>query len=170
MDFDRIEKLLAKYWECETTLQEEEELRKFFNTAEVPKHLAEYAPLFQYYSSEKQKESLDSSFDEAVLRKIGESTPKRGKVVTMFYDISKIAAAILVIAVATYFIQQEYNDKKEEMPYLTDTIEDPQKAFEETKKALQMISANFNKGRKQAQKVAVFNEAKEKAQNIEKEL
>ena len=54
MDFNRIEELLAKYWECDTSLQEEEELKKFFNSQEVPEHLMAYKSLFIYYEEEKK--------------------------------------------------------------------------------------------------------------------
>ena len=36
MDLDRIEKLLAKYWECETSVEEEGELKQFFSGDNVP--------------------------------------------------------------------------------------------------------------------------------------
>lgn len=175
MDFNRIEELLAKYWECDTTLQEEEELKKFFNGPDVPEHLLAYKSLFVYYHEEKKNGQLDDLFDEEVLKRIEEvkngSEEKKGKVVSLFYNIAKVAAVVLVVVTAGYFVKQEYVDKKQEVdPYLTDTFEDPQKAFEETKKALQMISANFKKGREQARKVSVFHEAQEKAKDIDKEL
>jgi len=175
MDFDNIERLLAKYWECETSLEEEAALREFFNGPDVPDHLASYKPLFKYYEEEKKDGKLDDLFDQQVLEKISEvkneAKPKKGKVVKMFYDISRVAAVILVVVVAGYFIKQEYSEKEEEMkPYLTDTFDDPQAAFEETKRALQMISANFKRGREEARKVSVFNDAQQKAKDVEKEL
>ncbi|MTI19554.1 hypothetical protein E1176_00825, partial [Fulvivirga sp. RKSG066] len=168
MDFERIEQLLAKYWECETSLVEEKELRKFFSEEEVPDHLMPYKSLFVYYEQERQDGQLDEVFDKSVLNKISSlqesGAPKKGKVVRLFYDISRVAAVVLVVVTAGYFVKQEYMDKKEEVqPYLTDTFEDPQAAFEETKKAFKMISANFNKGRQEARKVGVFNDAQEKA-------
>lgn len=173
MDFDRIERLLAKYWECETTLDEEKELKKFFNSPNVPEHLSGYTSLFQYYEHEKNHGQLDNLFDQEVIERIEglQEKPKKGKVAKLFYDVARAAAVVLVLITAGYFIKQEVVDTKENVqPYITDTFDDPQAAFEETKRALQMISANFKRGRKEARKVGVFNDAQQKAKDIDTEL
>ncbi|MDX1628995.1 MAG: hypothetical protein R3345_09875, partial [Fulvivirga sp.] len=96
---------------------------------------------------------------------------KRGKVLKLFYEVGRVAAVILIVIVAGYFVKEEYYEKEDEVkPYLTDTFEDPQAAFEETKRALKIISANFKKGREEARKISVFHEAQEKAKNIDKDL
>ena len=46
MDYKYIEQLLERYWEGETTLQEESILRTFFSQPEVPENLRKYQPLF----------------------------------------------------------------------------------------------------------------------------
>lgn len=53
-----IEELLEKYFEGETTCAEEQELRHFFSTENVPEHLNCYRPLFLCLATEcrKQKE------------------------------------------------------------------------------------------------------------------
>lgn len=42
----KIDDLLEKYFEGETTCEEEQQLRRFFATGDVPEHLAIYRPLF----------------------------------------------------------------------------------------------------------------------------
>jgi hypothetical protein len=46
-------------------------------------------------------------------------------------------------------------------PEVVDTYSDPKLAFEETKKALLLISQSFGKAEKQARKINMFNEAQE---------
>lgn len=173
MDLDRIEQLLAKYWDCETTLEEEKELKEFFNSEGVPPKWQAIAPLFRYYADEKKNGKLDGLFDEQVLAQIeakqGSASPGgEGKVVRWFYDMAKVAAVALILITAGYFVREEYINKKDKMdPYIADTFEDPKEAFEETKKALMLISKNFNKGRKEVQRVGVFNEAQEKIKETE---
>ena len=167
MELAKIEELLAKYWECETSLEEEEELKKFFNGEEVPEKWLHIKPLFQYYTEEKATGVLGDSFDEQLLVQLHEEKHKylkpKGKVIPMFRNIARVAAVALIVITAGYFVKEEYQQKKNEFdPYLTDTFEDPNEAFEETKKALQMISKNFNKGRKEVRKLSTFNEAQEK--------
>ena len=53
MDSSHIEQLLEKYWKCESSLEEEQELRDFFKEAVVPESLRETAELFRYFESEK---------------------------------------------------------------------------------------------------------------------
>ena len=46
MDYAMINELLNKYWLCETSLEEERELRRFFASEEVPEHLLAYKAWF----------------------------------------------------------------------------------------------------------------------------
>ena len=46
MDYKYIEQLLERYWNCETSLEEEQILRSFFRQKEVPAHLLRYKQLF----------------------------------------------------------------------------------------------------------------------------
>ena len=49
-----IEELLNKYFEGETSCEEERELRHFFTQGIVPEHLKEYSPLFAFLEQRKQ--------------------------------------------------------------------------------------------------------------------
>lgn len=174
MDLGRVEQLLAKYWECNTSQEEEHELREFFNSGSVPDHLQSVAALFQYYVHEKEGNQLDSLFDKQILAQLKqqgngvERSDLKGRIVSMFTNVAKVAAVILILATAAYFVREEYMTKRPQLdPYITDTFDDPQEAFEETKKALLLISKNFNKGRREAQKVGVFNEAQQKIKDTE---
>lgn len=55
MEWDKLEKLLARYDEGETSLAEEQELREYFSTNEVPEELYAYKLMFAYVSREKKK-------------------------------------------------------------------------------------------------------------------
>ena len=46
MDYKYIEQLLQRYWECQTTLEEEAILRTFFRQEDVPASLLPYRQLF----------------------------------------------------------------------------------------------------------------------------
>ncbi|UII24424.1 hypothetical protein LVD15_13945 [Fulvivirga maritima] len=168
MDLDRIEHLLAKYWECETSLEEEDELKEFFTHQPVPEHLKSVASLFQYYEAEGEKDELGAEFDELILAELENKKSGKGKVIKWVNDALKVAAVLVILATAGYFMQKEYQDKKENLePYVTGTFEDPEKAFEETKKALMLISKNMNVGKKQVEKVGVLHEAQKKVKETE---
>ena len=44
MELNKIEQLLNKYLEGETSLTEEQTLQEFFNSSQVPSHLLSYQP------------------------------------------------------------------------------------------------------------------------------
>jgi hypothetical protein len=46
MDSNRIELLLKKYWGCETSLEEEKQLRDYFQGNDIPDQWKETASLF----------------------------------------------------------------------------------------------------------------------------
>jgi len=52
-----IKLLLDKYFEGDTSLWEEQRLRDYFSSKTVDKELVEYAPLFQYFKTERAEKS-----------------------------------------------------------------------------------------------------------------
>lgn len=160
MDSERINELLEKYWNCETTLEEEQELQKYFRGA-VLESLKDTASLFRYFEEEKNKEVIGSSFDRDVIAKVkANDTPIR----SLLYNSVRIAAGIAVLVMAVWLVRLEI--RKSAPADMADTYDDPKMAFEETKKALMMISRSFNTAEEQAKKINLFNEAQ---QDIKKE-
>ncbi len=162
MDSKEIGRLLEKYWNCETSLEEEQLLRNYFNGPDVAEPLKEAAELFRFFEQERRR-SLDADFDLNI-----EKTVKKGdrqaKVVSMvrWVQIARIAAGVLVVAAAGYFVKNEVDKKNE------GNITDPKVALEETKKALMLISKSFGKARDGAGKINLFNEAEEKISGKDK--
>lgn len=171
MDYKRIEQLLDKYWECETSIDEENELREFFSHQEVPDQWKETALLFQYFNEECKQKSLGMDFDESVLHTINNppSAAKQGKLVQLFNRYARVAAVLLIL-VAVSFVVTRTLQKQQQKVVLADTYESPEDAFEETKKALLMISKNIGKGKEQAMKLTKFSKAEEKIKNNDSEL
>jgi len=161
MDSNRINELLSKYWNCETSLEEEAELREHFKSGNISDELKETAPLFQYFEENKKKSLSDISFDGQVMEKI-HAPAKKGRVASLVYNSMRIAAGLAVVLAATWFIR---NEIRSTTPQATvDTYDDPKVAFEETKKALMMISKSFGTAEEQAKKINMFNEAQEEIQ------
>jgi hypothetical protein len=169
MDSRQLDELLQKYWNAETSLEEEQQLREFFAREPVParlpdgqENLKETASLFRYFEMQKQVGMHDAHFDSELKKKLR----KEGKVISIsMTQVARIAAGLLVVVAATFFIRQEIKKAYPDEP--EDTYTDPKVAFEETKKALRMISKSFNKAQKQASKINILNEATEKIQHPE---
>lgn len=152
MDYNQLETLIKKYWDCETSLEEEERLREWFRTHEVPERFKETASLFSYFDEQKQK-ATDKQFEARVIKKL----ESKGKTVNLWQTSLKIAAGIAVVAAAIFFVQQEFKEK-----HNLAEINDPEKALEETKKALMMISKGFSVAEENTKKINVLNEAEDK--------
>lgn len=119
MELVNIEKLLEKYFEAETTVAEEKQLKAYFSSQNVAPHLEQYAGLFNYFTKAKE-EQLDKNIP---------LKPKKKSVLKWF----NVAAVVLF---ASYFGYNQYMDYKR------------QQLFEETKEALFFVSQNLNNGTK----------------------
>lgn len=160
MDFNNMEELLKKYWNCETTLEEEKQLREFFGGNNIPDQWKDTAALFQYFEETKKKSLNDLAFEGQVMRKV--NGPKQGMLVKLVYNAMRIAAGLAVVIAATWFIRKEVRETAPQA--VVDTYDDPKMAFEETKKALLMISKSFGTAEEQTRKIKMFNEAQEEIQ------
>lgn len=97
MDYKYIEQLLERYFQCETTLKEEEILRSFFSQEDVPVWLTKYQTLFTY---EAQKEQLlDEDFDERILTMIEQGEPVKARVVTLTQRFMPLFKAVAIVAI-----------------------------------------------------------------------
>ena len=96
MDYKYIEQLLERYWEGETTLQEEAILRAFFSQDDVPAHLMKYKSLFD---CGLQEETLGDDFDARILDSIGEETELKAKIVTLASRLKPLFKAAAIVAI-----------------------------------------------------------------------
>lgn len=158
MDSKQLNLLLEKYWNCDTSLEEEQQLREYFR-GNVSENVKETADLFRYFESQQKQQVGGAGFDEAVRKKIRQHQPQ-GKSRRMLFNYARIAAGLLVVVTASYFVRTEI--RKAYSPEVVDTYSDPKLALEETKRALMMISKGFNKAQKEAGRIKVFNDAEEK--------
>lgn len=101
MDHKYIEQLLEQYWQCETSVAEEDILRTFFSQSNVPDHLAPYVALFAA-QREARADGLSEDFDERLRLHIEGEKSHRCKAVrmTLRHRLSpflKAAAAVAII-------------------------------------------------------------------------
>lgn len=134
MELDNIEKILEKYFEATSSVAEEETLRKYFSQEKVAPHLEQYTDVFQYFSIAKEER-----FTKQVPLK-----PRRN-----YYKWSSVAA-VAVLVFGIYFGNQ-YQEKKQ-----------AEYAYQETKKALQLIAENFGRGTGKVAYLKEFEATKQK--------
>ncbi|WP_067033845.1 hypothetical protein [Allomuricauda sp. CP2A] len=137
MELDNIEKLLEKYFEASTTVVEEEQLRDYFSQEKVATHLEQYRPMFNYFSNAKEE-------------RYTKQVPLKPRV--NFYKWISVAA-VAVLAFGIYF-GNEYQEKKK-----------AEYAYQETKKAFELLAENFGRGTEKVAYLKEFEEAKQKIYN-----
>lgn len=133
MELSNIEKLLEKYFEGETTISEEKELKVYFTGENVSPHLERYKDLFQFFSNEVHVRTSS----EIVL-----SNPKKS-----WYTTIGIAASVAIIA-GLFFANILYKSGDKEVATVMDTYEDPELALQKTKEVLHMVAQLMNEGTK----------------------
>lgn len=77
MDYKYIEQLLERYWECQTTIEEEDILRSFFAQEDIPARLLCYRDMF-VAEEQMQKEQLSEDFDQRILALIEKKETAKG--------------------------------------------------------------------------------------------
>ena len=96
MDYKYIEQLLERYWQCETTLQEESILRTFFSQDDVPAELQQYKTLF---AIQQEKPELGDDFDARILEMIGDEEKPKAKLVSLTTRLMPLFRAAAVVAI-----------------------------------------------------------------------
>lgn len=99
MDYKYIKQLLERYWECQTTLEEEAILRAFFCQEDIPSDLLPYRDLFIYEQTQPKQDVLGSDFDAKMLALIGQEKPVKARIITFKQRLRPLFRAVAVVAV-----------------------------------------------------------------------
>lgn len=122
MELVNIEKLVHKYLEAETTLQEEKELRNYFSSGNVAPHLQEYQMLFGYFLAEK-----DETYTKTIQLEPENSIKKKN------WRWLSVAATVALLF-GTYFGYEYYEKRRVTQQYA------------QVMEALHLVSSNLKKG------------------------
>lgn len=98
MDYKYIEQLLERYWEGETTLQEEAILRAFFSQEDVPANLMKYK---SFFDCSLQEETLGDDFDARILDSISaeDAEEPKAKIITLASRLKPLFKAAAIVAI-----------------------------------------------------------------------
>ena len=124
MELASIEKLVKKYDNAETTLQEEAILREYFLSGNVAPHLEEYQMMFTYFQTNQ---------DETYNKTLEFKTRKRRN-----YKWLSVAASVVLL----FSVYIGYDASKSSVEDTPISQEDAQKAMD----ALKLLSSSLKKG------------------------
>jgi hypothetical protein len=155
MDYNRIRELVKKYWEGQTTIEEEEELKEFFFTAaELPQDLGIEQELFRHL----REQSVLPLLEEDLTIKL-RSQWKSRKRIWLPRHFLKYAALLVPLLVIGY-LQLKQTKTKPPLAMDTDSFRDPKKALAETEKTLLLLSKNLDDGMASIQALKLFEPVK----------
>ncbi|MBG6110781.1 hypothetical protein H4V97_001134 [Flavobacterium sp. CG_23.5] len=152
MELNKIEILVEKYFQGETSIVEENELRTYFSSVDVAQHLEQYKPMFGYLSLAKEQK-LRQEIALHAIPKFREEGKKRNVA-----WLSIAASVVVLLGIGTYvFYNYDNASEKQDLG----TYDDPEVAFRQTQKALDLLSKHVNVGIESVKYVEEYQESKE---------
>lgn len=148
MELDKIENILEKYFQGETTIAEENELKKYFSSPNVAQHLEQYKPVFGYFSQVKEQ-------------KMTQGIPLQTKKRNVAW-LSIAASIVILLGIGTfYYLSGNKTDHVVAKSELG-TYDNPEEALAATQKALALLSNNVNVGIESVHYIKEYEQSKNK--------
>jgi len=143
-DLNNIEQLLDKYYNGETSLDEERKLQWYFQTQDIPERLQSEKKMFSYYYSRK-KEASSPGLNDKLIDLIDQQDSLSGRSTrSRFFTWAGSAAAVIIILLAVWLSYEKPFSK--EAYLFEDTYDNPELAYLEARKVLYMVSEKMNEG------------------------
>ena len=96
MDYKYIEQLLERYWNAETSLEEESILRTFFSQKDIP---AEMEHLRALFTDEASQQLLGDDFDARIMQAIDDEHVVKAREVSLTQRLMPLFKAAAVVAI-----------------------------------------------------------------------
>lgn len=141
----KVKKLLNKYLEGETQPQEEQFLSEYFKKTDVKPEWKVYQQMFTYFEESKAEKSQQSF------------QPETQNSFRRFY---KYVAILVVVLAGAWFYNYQFTTQD------LGTYDDPEMAFEQTKKVFDLIGHHLNSAQEDMQYLETLE--KTKTQYIDK--
>jgi len=144
MNNQNIRQLLDRYFEGETSLEEEAAIKQYFRGEQIDPELKPFQPLFQYLEAERQP-ALSDDFEQRVLEKI--KAPRRLQIGWLY----RVAAAAAIIAgIVFFFPRQEEPAGPIAINWEQYEPETEEEALAQATAALQLLAEKLNGGARTA--------------------
>ena len=150
MESQKINSLLQKYFDAETSLAEENELITYFTSGDVDEELKAYVPMFSGMKELSADENVNLGVD--LMNFILESEHKEKlRYRWMWQMVTGVAASVILVMLAVNFFstKNQWND----------TFTDPELAYSEATKTLEFVAGKYNQGMAQLKPIGKMEEA-----------
>jgi hypothetical protein len=154
MKEDELKRLIEKYYNGESTEEEENALRDFFSKDNVPQGYEAEKEIFSYYEGSQEIPEPSIDFEARILAGIdaSEKNAVSQRIRRYFLPAVSIAAGLLIMTGSYFFFTRQTEQQ--------DTFKDPDLAYAKTIKILRDVSAQLNHGAQVLEPVGKINEMK----------
>jgi hypothetical protein len=157
MKEEELKRLIEKYYNGESTEEEEGTLRDFFRKNNIPRGYEAEKEIFSYYAELVEIPEPSHDFEAQSFAAIDASERGRTvkKVRRYLLPILSAAAGLLILA-GSYFLINHRDEQR-------DTFSDPKIAYAETMRILKGVSSQMNRGAQVLEPMGKINEIREKS-------
>jgi hypothetical protein len=140
--------LFEKYFNAETSIDEEAALKDYFSQHWLPDELESYQPMFACFGEQKEERLSDASFDSRFKARVGK---KHRSVLRRAIIWSTSAAACVAIAIGSiYYAERQSNY----MIVNGVRVNDPEKALMVAAEKLHLVTGSFNNSLSHVQQIS----------------
>lgn len=152
MNAEELNRLIEKYYNGESTEEEEKTLREYFKKNNIPAGCETEKLIFGYYTAAGEISEPSPDFEARILAGIDASDSKRGLMKSRKYLLPYLSAAAgLLILAGSYFFFIHRTETG-------DTFKDTELAYAETIKILMGVSSQLNQGAKALEPISKIDE------------
>jgi hypothetical protein len=164
MDIKEIQVLLEKYFEGDTTLEEDQALLDYFSGENIDSKLRPFQQQFLLLQSGREPLAFDPEFENrlAGLIESQQEIPLHEHKPRWINRLAIAASIAILIGISgAIFLNKEWHREK-------DTFSDPQLAYAEAQKTLLFVSQKMNQGMKPLNAVSKINAGSKSLKSLKK--
>lgn len=157
MNTQEINRLLGKYYNGESSEEEEMILKRIFEEGNFPAEFEEDSEIFRYYSDSFSFPVASADLEKRIISAIGNDDVQTKGLVRkrLLYAVISAAAGILILFGSYFFLNRSIEPK--------DTYSDPQVAYAHAASILYDVSSKFSRGTRVLDPVIKFENATRKS-------
>lgn len=152
MDYQVIKELLDRYWEGETTVEEERELKAFFRQGDVPAEWQPFQAYFQEINAPSPLRLDEAAFEKRLKERLKVDNPAPKRLRLSFVAWRAAAAIALLVAFTAGYRYLTTPAEPTQMAWEQHECKNPEDCLEELQRVLLLVSNKMNKGMGEASK------------------
>lgn len=146
MDLKKIRTLLEKFYNGESTLDEEKILREYFSNDLIDSEFVADKDIFLYQIHENENLKSIPDISNEIWNSLSSTDDYKTKTNNnLIYFYLRIAASIIILIGSFFLLKNQVFNRQQDIQF-ADTYDNPEEAYEQAKEALLYVSQVLNTG------------------------